>query len=150
MKYLKAVGKIVIILFAIFGAMNFIMIMDPVYVKRYKGEMVASDLKSIDVALKMYYLDNGFFPTTEQGFLALVKLSNIEPVPKFFRNAGYLIEVPQDPWGDEYRYVMSVCEDDVSPIVWSDSTNLFSGINLSKWIEKPNHLLQPTANASAE
>ncbi len=58
---------------------------------------------NIPTALKLYELDNGFFPTTEQGLSALLKKSMTEPVPSNW-NGSYLERMPVDPWGKPYQY----------------------------------------------
>lgn len=59
---------------------------------------------NIPTALKLYELDNGFFPTAEQGLSALMKLSSTNPVPKNW-NGPYLEKTPIDPWGRPYQYL---------------------------------------------
>lgn len=59
---------------------------------------------NIPTALKLYELDNGFFPTTEQGLAALMKVSTSDPVPKNW-NGPYLEKMPIDPWGRPYQYL---------------------------------------------
>ncbi|MCD5390666.1 type II secretion system major pseudopilin GspG [candidate division NPL-UPA2 bacterium] len=56
-------------------------------------------------ALSMFKLDNGFFPTTEQGLEALVEMPTIEPIPKRWPEGGYLERIPLDPWGNPYIYI---------------------------------------------
>ncbi|BAI80778.1 general secretion pathway protein G [Deferribacter desulfuricans SSM1] len=65
-----------------------------------------SDIKTIESALKLYKLDNGMYPTTEQGLSALIKKPEIEPIPKNWKNGGYLDanKIPVDPWGNPYIY----------------------------------------------
>jgi general secretion pathway protein G len=64
------------------------------------------DMRAVESALKLYKLDNGFYPTTEQGLRALMTKSESKPSPRNFRAGGYLdaSEVPQDPWGHEFIY----------------------------------------------
>ncbi len=59
---------------------------------------------NIPSALKLYELDNGFFPTTEQGLQALFTKSATQPVPENW-NGPYLERKPIDPWGHPYQYV---------------------------------------------
>ncbi|WP_022852196.1 type II secretion system major pseudopilin GspG [Limisalsivibrio acetivorans] len=65
-----------------------------------------NDILAIDSALKMYKLDNGVYPTTEQGLEALVEKPEIEPIPKNYRKGGYLdsSNAPTDPWENPYVY----------------------------------------------
>ena len=64
-------------------------------------------VEGIETALKLYRLDNGFYPTTEQGLKALTEASAIPPVPRNWREGGYLEKgkVPKDPWGNDFVYV---------------------------------------------
>jgi len=65
-----------------------------------------SDIKAIELALKMYKLDNGTYPTTEQGLKALIKKPELPPIPANWKQGGYLdaTDVPKDPWGNAYIY----------------------------------------------
>lgn len=62
-------------------------------------------IKNIEQALQLFKLDNGFYPSTEQGIEALVRAPEIGRVPKNYRKGGYLDRVPKDPWGNVYVYV---------------------------------------------
>ncbi|HET6369557.1 MAG TPA: type II secretion system major pseudopilin GspG, partial [Nitrospiria bacterium] len=59
----------------------------------------------IEEGLNLYKLDNGIYPSTEQGLDALVTKPNIGDIPKNYRDGGYLPKVPKDPWGNGYVYV---------------------------------------------
>jgi len=63
-----------------------------------------TDIRTISAALKMYRLDNGDYPTTEQGLAALATRPTIEPIPRNWSSEGYLAQVPVDPWGHGYVY----------------------------------------------
>ena len=65
---------------------------------------VKNDIRAIETALKLYKLDSGFYPTTEQGLEALVKKPATPPIPQNYRPEGYLDKVPKDPWGHPYIY----------------------------------------------
>jgi general secretion pathway protein G len=71
-------------------------------------------IESIETALKLYKLDNGMYPSTEQGLQALTELPEIEPQPKNWRQGGYLEKgrVPKDPWGNEFVYLSPGVNDD--------------------------------------
>ena len=62
------------------------------------------DVATLLQALKLYKLDNGRYPTTEQGLNALVSKPAAEPVPRNWKLGGYLDKLPQDPWGTAYQY----------------------------------------------
>ncbi len=63
-----------------------------------------TDLRTISAALKVYRLDNGDYPTTNQGLAALVDRPTTPPVANNWSEEGYLPEVPVDPWGAAYVY----------------------------------------------
>ncbi len=63
-----------------------------------------TDLRTISAALKIYRLDNGDYPTTEQGLAALVSRPTVPPEPINWSSDGYLPAVPVDPWGNPYSY----------------------------------------------
>lgn len=62
-------------------------------------------MESISTALKKFYIDNGFYPTTEQGLDALVRKPTSGRTPKNYASSGYLPKLPKDPWGNSYIYV---------------------------------------------
>jgi general secretion pathway protein G len=64
-------------------------------------------IKGLESALKLYKLDNGLYPTTEQGLNALVTKPTVGVIPKSYREGGYLESksVPKDAWGNDYIYV---------------------------------------------
>jgi general secretion pathway protein G len=64
-----------------------------------------ADIAGIVQALKLYRLDNSFYPTTEQGLQALVTLPSSAPIPSNWKRGGYLDRSPKDPWGREYQYL---------------------------------------------
>ena len=63
------------------------------------------DIRALETALDLYKLDNFNYPTTEQGLEALVTIPTAPPVPKRYREEGYLKKVPQDPWQNPYQYL---------------------------------------------
>lgn len=64
-----------------------------------------TDMRTISAALKMYRLDNGDYPTSEQGLQALATRPGSAPVPANYSPSGYLEQVPVDPWGRPYGYI---------------------------------------------
>lgn len=65
------------------------------------------DIASLMQALKLYRLDNGVYPTTEQGLKALFAKPTMEPIPSNWKQGGYVerSSMPKDPWGNEYKYL---------------------------------------------
>lgn len=68
-----------------------------------KVETTKIQMKAIKDALEQYKLDNGIYPTTEQGIKALVEKPSIPPLPVRWRQ--YLDKLPQDAWGREFLYL---------------------------------------------
>jgi len=64
-------------------------------------------IESIETAIKLYKLDNGYYPSTEQGLQALVEPPSAGQLPRAWREGGYLEKgkVPKDPWGNEFVYL---------------------------------------------
>lgn len=65
----------------------------------------ATDIKGIEQALGLFKLDNGYYPTTEQGLEGLVSKPAIGRIPAKYAEGGYLKKVPADPWGTPYIYL---------------------------------------------
>lgn len=61
-----------------------------------------SDIVALENALSQYKLDNGMFPTTEQGLEALINEPTVDPLPRNYRRGGYIQRLPLDPYGSEY------------------------------------------------
>lgn len=64
-----------------------------------------NDVRAILTGLKLYRLDNGSYPTTDQGLLALVQRPQGGNVPANWKTGGYLDRMPKDPWGHDYQYL---------------------------------------------
>lgn len=62
-------------------------------------------IRNIEGALQLYKLDNGVYPSTEQGLKALVEKPTVGVVPKKWKLGGYLPKLPEDPWGNPYKYL---------------------------------------------
>lgn len=67
----------------------------------------AIQIGSLEQALKLYKLDNGRYPTTEQGLQALVEVPSVGRLANKWREGGYLDKgkVPKDPWDFEFVYI---------------------------------------------
>lgn len=72
-----------------------------------KVKTTSIQLKGLESALKFYKLDNGSYPSTEQGLGALVSKPTVGVIPKSYKDGGYLDSkaVPKDAWGNDYLYV---------------------------------------------
>ena len=61
------------------------------------------DIAAIMQSLKLFRLDNGRYPTNEQGLQALVTKPQSGPAPANWR--AFLDKLPKDPWGNSYQYL---------------------------------------------
>ena len=64
-----------------------------------------NDIQAIISALKLYRLDNGSYPSSQQGLDALVKRPETGDIPRNWKPGGYLERLPKDPWGSDYQYL---------------------------------------------
>lgn len=64
-------------------------------------------INNFEMALKLFKLDNSFYPDTQQGLDALVEKPIIGRIPHKYPAGGYLEKkkIPMDPWGNSYAYV---------------------------------------------
>ena len=64
-------------------------------------------IRNLETALKLYKLDSGNFPSTEQGLQALVTKPTVGKIPNKYKDEGYLENksIPKDPWGNDYVYL---------------------------------------------
>ncbi|MBL7049539.1 MAG: type II secretion system major pseudopilin GspG [Nitrospira sp.] len=64
-------------------------------------------IATIETALKLFQIDNGFYPSTKQGLIALIIPPETGFIPENYRLGGYFSKkyIPQDPWGNAYIYI---------------------------------------------
>jgi general secretion pathway protein G len=95
---------IVVVIIGILTALIAPKIMD--FPNKAKVSAAKQQIENLKLALSMYNNDNGTYPSTEQGLLALVQKPNNEPLPTNYNEKGYLDkkQVPKDPWGRDYVY----------------------------------------------
>lgn len=62
-----------------------------------------TDIRAVEQALNLYRLDNGSYPTTDEGLEALVKKPS--SATSSYKSDGYLPRLPKDPWGRPYQYL---------------------------------------------
>ena len=63
-----------------------------------------ADLKgNLSLALRLYEVDNGRYPATEQGLAALMTKPTSPPVPENWKGP-YIEQEPLDPWKRQYVY----------------------------------------------
>ena len=92
---------VVVMILGILAAIVVPRIMDrPDEAKRVAAK---ADIATLVNQLKIYRLDNGNYPTTEQGLMALVQRPTTNPVPPNWK--PYLDRLPKDPWQGDYQYL---------------------------------------------
>jgi len=64
-------------------------------------------IRNFETALKLFKIDNGFYPGTEQGLETLVEKPTVGQIPQKYREGGYLEQkrIPLDSWGNPYIYI---------------------------------------------
>lgn len=72
-----------------------------------KIQTTRTQIGNLETALKLYKLDNGTYPSTEQGLNALLTKPTVGVIPKNYKEGGYLEkkQIPKDGWGNDYLYV---------------------------------------------
>ena len=95
----------VMVVIAIIGIMASL-IVPRIMSKPDEARVIAAkqDIGTLVQALKLYRLDIGRYPTTQQGLQSLVEKPVTEPVPQNWKTGGYLDRLPKDPWGNAYQY----------------------------------------------
>lgn len=63
-----------------------------------------AEISRLEHSLGIFHLDNGFYPTTEQGLSALVVKPEILPEPLKYDKKGYIKKVPKDGWKRDFIY----------------------------------------------
>ena len=94
---------VVVVILSILAALIVPKIMD----RPDEARIIAAknDIRATISALKLYRLDNGAYPSTEQGLGSLVKKPEAGDIPRNWKSGGYLDRLPKDPWGVEYQYL---------------------------------------------
>jgi len=72
-----------------------------------KIQTTRTQIGNMETALKLYKLDNGTYPSTDQGLNALVTKPAVGVIPKNYKEGGYLEkkQLPKDGWGNDFLYV---------------------------------------------
>ena len=94
---------VVIIILGILATIIFTRVSDrPEQARRTKA---AVEIRQLQTALELFKLDNGFYPTTEQGLESLVSRPTTGRIPNNYPESGYIERAPRDPWGNQYIYL---------------------------------------------
>jgi general secretion pathway protein G len=71
------------------------------YSERARKTKAVTEIESFKSALKMFEIDCGRFPTSEEGLQALTHQPN---GVQGWKQGGYMDDIPNDPWGNPYQY----------------------------------------------
>jgi len=94
---------VVVVILSILAAFVVPKIMDrPEQARLIKAQQ---DIRTLENALRMYKLDNLYYPSTDQGLQALVEKPDTEPLPRKWAKEGYIDRLADDPWGNPYLYL---------------------------------------------
>jgi general secretion pathway protein G len=101
-----------------------------------KRQAAKADIEAnLATALDLYELDNGRYPTTEQGLVALIEEPKSTPVPTNW-NGPYLKKkrIPKDPWVRDYAYACPGIHDTESYDLSSlGADGVESGDDVTSW-----------------
>ncbi len=96
-----------------------------------------SDVLAIQNALDLYKLDNGSYPSTDQGLEGLVEKPSTAPIPSNWKQ--YLKSVPKDPWNRDYLYLNPGQHGDIDVFTFgADGQPGGTGVNaeIGNWDDK--------------
>ena len=94
---------VVVVILGILATIIFTRVSDrPEQARRTKA---AVEIRQIGTGLELFKLDNGFYPSTEQGLGALVSQPTTGKIPTNYPESGYLDKAPKDPWLSPYVYI---------------------------------------------
>ncbi len=69
-----------------------------------KRTKAMADIAELKTALDRYYIDNGSYPSSEQGLQALVTPPSQGTQTANYEEGGYIRRIPNDPWNNPYAY----------------------------------------------
>lgn len=97
-----------------------------------KEKIVCIQMESLNNALKTFRLENGCYPSTKEGLLALIK--NPDPTKyTSFPKGGFLDKgLPRDPWKNDYIYIN---EDDNVELISLGADRKEGGTDINRDIE---------------
>jgi general secretion pathway protein G len=80
-----------------------------------------AQITQLENALEFYRMDNGRYPTTEQGLRALVSKPTGDPEPRSYPPGGYLkkSDALLDPWQEPFQYANPGSRNPHSFDLWS-------------------------------
>lgn len=109
---------------------------------RARVSTTRGQISSLEQALGLYRLDNGRFPTTDQGLEALISEPTAGPPARNYNPAGYLDKkrMPTDAWGMPFQYAQPGVHNPESFDLWSLGSDSAPGgtdsdADIGNWVE---------------
>ena len=68
-------------------------------------EVARQDISRLQQALVMFKINEGSYPTTNQGLQSLKTNPGNLKNPSKYPSGGYINKLPLDPWGNAYVYI---------------------------------------------
>lgn len=75
------------------------------FLNRANFEKARADIAQIEKALETYRFQHYGYPSTNQGLESLISPPDGLRNKNLYPSDGYLSNLPQDPWGNEYLYL---------------------------------------------
>ena len=121
----RAAGFTLIEIMAVVLIMGLLMAVVGVNIKSQidKARLAAAraQITQLESALEFFRMDNGRYPTSEQGLDALVRMPTGDPAPRNYPPGGYLkkSDALLDPWGEPFQYANPGTHNEHSFDLWT-------------------------------
>lgn len=110
-------------------------------VKKARVNTARTQMKNFESALKLFKLNCGFYPSTEQGLMALIEKPTIGrecreyPVGDGFWDSK---NIPDDPWSSPYQYASPGMHNTNGIDIWSFGEDAQEGTedDIVNWVEQ--------------
>jgi general secretion pathway protein G len=88
-----------------------------------------AQISQLESALEFYRMDNGRYPSTDQGLEALVTMPSGDPAPRNYPPGGYLKkrDAMLDPWGEPFQYANPGTHNPHSFDLWTQGADAAPG-----------------------
>lgn len=95
---------VVVVIIGILGTIGTVAVMNRL--AKARGDAAKAQMKNIETALDSFKVDNGFYPSSDQGLKALINKPTEGREVKNYLPGGYIKgkKAPVDPWGKEFHY----------------------------------------------
>ena len=101
----NVIQGLILVVICVVAVALFNLTAEVVPIKSEINKQTKNNIMTIRTALRLYKMDNFIYPRTEQGLNALIKKPVIAPVPKNYKEGGYLKVIPKDEWGNDFIYI---------------------------------------------